>query len=367
MRVLVLYVSTNSGHQRAALAIEKAILHLDRKTEVVVFNYLAYVSPLWEKTVTYTYFSLIKLLPDMWNRLYDHRGISEGISPLTGWINGRQARRFNRFLSWFKPDVVVCTQAFPCGVVATFKRKQAQNLKLVAVATDYIAHIYWVYDEVDTYIVATEEARMDLEKKGVDDGRIKILGIPIDISFENRSERMRIAMYLGLSPEKTTVLIIGGGQGYGPMEGIVEEIIKLNLDVQLVIVTGTNEFLKNRLISKVGNAKGIKILGFITNVSEIMDVCDVVITKPGGLTTAEAMAKGLPMILTSPIPGQEKKNRDFFVSNHMALAADTPEEAAGMLKRFVTQPELLREYKQNISIRARPSAALDIAKEILQN
>jgi len=367
MKVLILYVSTNSGHQRAAIAVEKALRRIDREIEIVCFNYLGYVSPLWEKTVTYLYFSWIKIFPGIWNRLYDHAGVSKRISPFSRWINNHQSKRFNRFLEWFRPDVVVCTQAFPCGVVASFKRKTPDSFKLMAVATDYIAHIYWVYDEVDIYMVATEKARMDLIDKGVDAKKIKILGIPIDLVFAQQNKRSQIALNLGISPEKTTVLIMGGGQGYGPLEDIAMEILNLNLEIQILIITGTNEFLQKRLISAFGNIPGVKIFGFVGNVSEIMDVCDVVITKPGGLTTAEAMAKGLPMILTLPIPGQEEKNREFFISGRMAFAGDSPKDTAGVLKRFLLETEILEEYKRNISRHARPSASLEIAKEVVSS
>lgn len=366
MRILILYVSRNSGHQRAALAIGNSLRQLDRKAEITVFNYLGYVSPLWEKTVTHLYFSLIKIFPGIWNRVYDHIEVSRSIFPLTRWINEKQTEKFSRFLKWFKPDAIVCTQAFPCGVVAGFKRREREDIRLIAVATDFIAHIYWVYDEVDNYIVATEEARTDLINKGVDDKKINVLGIPIDPAFAHQNERNEVSKKLGLSPDKMTVLIIGGGQGYGPMENIVSEILRQNLDIQLVIVTGTNEILQKRLASVAGDIKGVKIFGFVNNISEIMDMCDIVITKPGGLTTAESMSKGLPMILTLPIPGQEEKNRTFFVNGRMALMGDSPEEAALALKRFLFEPELLKEYKRNISGKARPRASLDIAKEILQ-
>jgi len=365
MRVLILYVSTNSGHQRAALAIEETLRRIDKEIEIVSFNYLGYVSPLWEKIVTYIYFSWVKVLPGIWNRLYDHAGVSKHIAPFTRWINKHQSKRFNRFLEWFRPDIVVCTQAFPCGVAARLKQGMADSFKLMAVATDYIAHIYWVYDEVDIYMVATEKARMDLINKGVDAKKIKVLGIPIDLVFAGQNKRKEIQMNLGLSPKKTTVLIMGGGQGYGPIEDIATEILNLNLKIQLLIITGTNEFLQKRLIRAFANVSDVKVFGFVSNVSEIMDACDVVITKPGGLTTAEALAKGLPMILTLPIPGQEEKNREFFTRERMAFAGDSPKDTARVLKRFILEPEILEEYKNNISVHARPSASLDIAKEII--
>lgn len=365
MRILILYVSNNSGHQRAGLAIENALRRIDREIEIANFNYIGYKSPLWEKTVTYLYFSWIKVLPGIWNRLYDHVGVSKWISPFTRWINERQSRKFSRFLDWFRPDAVVCTQAFPCGVIASFKRKRNNGPKLMAVATDYIAHIYWVYDEVDTYVVAIEDAKTDLINKGVDAKKIKVLGIPIDIAFAQQNKRSQIAMKLGLFPEKTTVLIIGGGQGYGPLEEITTEIINLNLDIQLLIITGINEFLQKRLINAFGNISGVKIFGFVTNISEIMDMCDVIITKPGGLTTAEATARGLPMVLTSPIPGQEEKNMNFFIRGRMAFAGDSPGEAAVMLKKFLLEPEMLKEYKKNIKGCAKPGSSLNIAREII--
>lgn len=365
MKVLILYVSTNSGHQRAALAIEKALRQLNKEVEIANFNYLAYVSPLWEKIVTHLYFCLIKTCPRLWNRLYDHIGVSRRISPLTQRINQRQSKKIYRFLNWFKPDAIVCTQAFPCGVMADFKKDQASGIRLVAVATDYVAHIYWVHDEVDLYVVATEEAKEDLILKGVEAQKIKVLGIPIDPAFAIRNERSEVAASLGLSPVKKTVIVMGGGQGYGPLEDIVREILKLKLDLQLLIITGTNEILRKKLSEELDNLKEIKIFGYINNVSEIMEAGDIIITKPGGLTTAEALARNLPMILISPIPGQEEKNRDFFVKGRMALKGDNPGEAGEELKRFILEPELLSEYKRNIGRHGRPSSSLDIAREIL--
>lgn len=366
MKILILYVSANSGHQRAAMAIERAIRRTDKDSEIAVFNYMGYVSPVWEKVVTKTYFAMIKVFPGAWNRIYDHRKLSHGISPLAKYINRKQVEKFQRFLKWFAPDAVACTQAFPCGVVGEVKKMGFQRLRLIAVVTDFIAHVYWVHEEVDRYIVAADESRRDLMSKGVNGERIKVLGIPIDPSFADRYDRTEIAKTLGFSPEKTTVLIMGGAQGYGPVEYTVSEIISQNLDIQILIVAGTNEILREKLSRLTQDRANIKVFGFVTNISEIMEICDIIITKPGGLTLAESMARGLPMILTLPIPGQEEKNMDFFVKNRMAFFANTAKDTVDILKRLLADKSLLAEYKRNISVNAKPSSSLDIAKEILK-
>ena len=361
-----MYVSLNSGHHRASQGIEQAILQVSPEARLSSINALHYTHPLLEPLIRKSYFSLLRHWPKAWDYIYDHPTVVRRTLPLTHLVYRLDSSKFKSLLESFRPGVVVCTQAFPCGMVADYKRRTRLELPLVAVLTDYQAHSYWIHPDVDYYVVATETARERLRAKGIAQEKILVYGIPVDPRFCLHGNREQRLQKLGLSGEIPTLLLMGGSCGFGPMEDLITEIDHSELKVQLLVVCGKNEKLFDRLSKRATVLrKTTRIFGFIDTVDELMEVSTCLITKPGGLTIAEALAKGLPMILWNPIGGQETANTEFLVRDGIAQKAEGVKDTLSLLHELLNHPERLREMRKAAERQGRPASALELARHLI--
>ncbi len=366
-RVLFLYVSFSSGHQRASEAIEDAFKKLYPAVETKGVNSFNYAYPVIEKVLGRTYFEILKRTPQLWGYLYDNKSILDATAEIRGLLSRLNSRKFRRLISDFSPDAVVCTQAAPCAVISKLKNQKAPFLKLVAVITDYRSHAYWVYNNVDLYIVPTKEVETDLIRCGIKKERVKILGIPIDPKFQNKGVKTKIRQSLNLNPHLVTILVMGGGQGFGPIEEILSELALVELPFQTIIIAGKNKRLYRNLKNIYQNLPfPVKLLSFTKNIDEIMEASDMIITKPGGLTSSEALVKGLPIIIVDPIPGQEERNSQFLIKNKVALRVDDENTLSEVISELLNFPSKLRQMRINALNLAKPDAAFTSAKVIMK-
>ena len=365
-RIILMYISEVSGHRSATMAIEKAIRELHPNVEILNINAFNYTNPISEKVINRIYMEVIKRTPKIWDYLYDNPSVVKGLENIKKYVHKSNSPKLKKLFDSFKPDLVVCTQAFPCGMVADFKKTYCSNLPLIAVLTDYIPHSYWVYDQVNYYITPSEDVSTRLEKKGVLASKIKAYGIPFDHKFNQKLNTADIFRKLKLNPAKPVVLIMGGGQGLGPIKTIVKSLEKSKHDIVELIVAGTNKKLFNSLKRKTKHyKKEIHLFGFIQNIHELMHIAKLIISKPGGVTTAEVLSMGLPMIIVKPIPGQEINNTNFLTHKGAAVKIDDPKivhEAIDVLLNDAAQINKLKGAGLKI---AKPAASMDIAKLIL--
>ena len=365
-RIILMYISEVSGHRSATLAIEKAIKLLHPDTEILNINAFNYTNPISEKVINRIYMEVIKRTPKIWDYLYDNPSVVKGLENIKQYIHRSNSPKLKKLFDSFNPDLVVCTQAFPCGMVADFKKTYGVNLPLVAVLTDYIPHSYWVYDAVDYYITPSDEVSVRLEKKGVKASKIKSYGIPFDLKFNQKLSNEDIFCKMKLNPHKPAVLIMGGGQGLGPIKTIVKSLEKSENDIQELIVAGTNKKLFNSLKRKIKNyKKEIHLFGFIQNIHELMHISKVIISKPGGVTTAEVLSMGLPMVIVKPIPGQEINNTDFLTQKQAAIKVDEPKEVYQVIDDLLMNKVKLERLRAAGLKIAKPDASMDIAKLLL--
>jgi len=361
-----MYISEVSGHRSATLAIEKAIKQLHPDTQILNINAFNYTNPISEKVINRIYMEVIKRTPKVWDYLYDNPSVVRSLENIKRHIHKSNSPKLKKLFDSFKPDLVVCTQAFPCGMVADFKKTYRESLPLVAVLTDYIPHSYWVYDEVDYYITPSDDVSARLEKKGVKAPKIKPYGIPFDHKFNQKLEPENIFRKLKLNPHKPAVLIMGGGQGLGPIKTIVKSLEKSEHDIQELIVTGTNKRLFRSLRRKIKHyKKDIHLFGFVQNIHELMYISKVIISKPGGVTTAEVLSMGLPMVIVKPIPGQEVNNTNFLTQKQAALEVAEPKEVYRVIDDLLRNKAKLERLKTAGLKIAKPGASMDIAKLIL--
>lgn len=365
-KILLLFISEHSGHHCASLAIEKALRAIEPGVRIMNINSFNYTNPILEKVINRAYMSVIKRTPDLWDYLYDNPSVVRRTQSLRDMIHKFNKGKLKTLLDDFAPDVVVCTQAFPCGMVADYKKSFGLSTPLMGVLTDYAPHSYWIYNNVDRYIVPCEETGRSLANNGIDQHKISAFGIPIDPKFASphRPDR-EILKGLSLDPEKPCVLIMGGTQGLGPIKEMVALIDNIYQDIQAVIAAGTNKKLYSWLANKKFH-KRVVILPFAVNIDELMQVSDVILTKPGGITTAEALAKGLPMLIVNPLPGQEAMNTRYLLSENVAIKADSPQDAVVLLNELLYNSDKLGAMSEKARSIAKPDSAMRIARLIME-
>ncbi len=367
-RILLMYITKVSGHRAATLAIEKALQQMDPTAEIMSINGFGYTYPRLEKVVNKAYMGIIKRTPQVWDYLYDNPKVVKKTETIKKFLHKTSHKKLAELFEKFQPDTVVCTQAFPCGMVADYKRAHNVDTLLIGVLTDYAPHSFWLNEGVDYYIVPSEESRQRFIYKGVGPEDVKLFGIPIRADFSLKLDKEPIAQQLGLKLDVPTVLVMGGGQGLGPIKETVQSLLNIKMDIQLVVLSGTNKKLLQWLQETAGTtSKKMLVYEFVDNVHELMEISSLIITKPGGMTTGECLAKGLPMVIIDPLPGQEMRNTDFLLQNGIALRVDLESDVGEEIELLLKNPARLNWMRQNALKASYPRAALDIAKLILEH
>jgi processive 1,2-diacylglycerol beta-glucosyltransferase len=366
-RFLFLYLTKHSGHYAAAVAIDEALRQHDRHAETMLLDSFRYANPVLSKVTLRAYLAILKTAPEVWEFLYDNPEVKEKTKKVRELLDRGNSKKLKKLLAEFEPDAVVCTQAFACGVVASWKRAtRRERPALVGVLTDFVAHRYWADSEVDLYIAPNEETRQTLVSQGVLPERVKIHGIPISERFAGPVDRAAVLKNLGLKLDQPKVLVMGGSLGLGPMKSVIRKLNKLPQPFDIIAVTGKNEELMDRLLRKGPRLRHqTRILGFVDSIPELMSVADILVTKPGGITTAEALTKRLPMVIINPIPGQEAKNSEFLLSHGVAVEAQDASDVMFYVDEFMRNPGKLRQMRAAAESLGRPHAADDAAREIL--
>ena len=362
-----MYISNNSGHHRAAKAIEEALLRKSSAVKVSTINCFNYTNPILEKVINSIYNKVIKIKPEVWEYLYDNPKVVRRTRKLRRLIHKFNSKKLKKLLNTFKPDVVLSTQAFPCGMVADMKKTKKLKFPLVGVLTDYAPHSYWMYDNVNAYVVPSECTKEKFVDSGIPRERIFNFGIPISPKFSRRHRRDVVLRSLGLDTQTPTVLVMGGGQGLGPIEDLMFALNTIEKSFQVIVVCGINKKLKKWLEKRqLLFRKKMAVLGYTKEVEKLMDAADMIVTKPGGLTTAEALTKGLPIVVVNPIPGQEAMNTSFLLKEGVAEKAKDPLHAAIVIEELLAHPGRLEKMRQAALKHANPDAADNIADLILK-
>lgn len=366
-KILLLYISEESGHHCASIAIERALHALSPDVETMNINLFNYTNPIMERVINGAYMSVVKRKPEIWDYLYDNPRVLRQVQKLRGKIHKSNTGKLKALLDEFNPDGVICTQAFPCGLIADYKKTFDINTPLIGVLTDYAPHSYWIFDSVDRYIVPSLETGKKLVDNGIEPSRILDYGIPIEAKFRTSPARDDIIKKLSLDKDASTILVMGGTQGLGPIKEMVPILDRSYLKLNIIIACGTNKRLYRWLTRRVKRFhKKIVVLPFADNIDELMRASDIIITKPGGITTAEALAKGLPMIIVNPLPGQEAMNTKFLLSEGVAVKAREPVDVEIILEELLYNKTKLRLMSDKAKSLSKPDSAVNIAKLMLE-
>ena len=360
MKIGIFYVSAGHGHKKAAEALKEAFLDTPYAPDVELVDVVERGSALLQKTYVQTYQTLAVHFPWVWSFFFCLSN-SKILSPL---VNVARAMfntfHLKRFSSWVRTqsfDLCVSTHFMPAYKLGKMKQNGQIQTKLVTVVTDYRVHRFWVNSGTDAYTTMTEEARQDI--LSIDSkARVAVLGIPISSKFSKSYDRSKTRLKLGLSDSDLTLLITTGSFGSGPLLQILEKLDDLS-GLQTMVVCAQNETLYNTLKSESFKNR-VLILGYVSNMEELMAASDAAIVKPGGLTLCEGLAQNVVLILTSPIPGQEEGNRHILLSRHAAYSLDQLETLPEIIRQIKTQASSYLEVKRQAAQLRKPQASRDI-------
>lgn len=366
-RVCIFHISQFGGHSKAAQNLKEALLFRNPHMEIVTLNSLGYFYPRGEKIINFIYITIIKYFPRLWGKAYDRKKVMAALAPWRKLIHRFTFRKLSHLIKEHRPDCFVATQAFPCGLIADFKERKNLAIPLVGIVTDYHPNRFWVHPFVDRYVVACQEAKETLLKAGIDGQKIKIFGIPISVKFLTTYPKERISRELQFRDNLPSVLIMGGELGLGPIKLIARKLDDLDYEFQMIVVCGRNKslynwFIKNKQIFR----KPIFIFSYINYIHKIMDFSDIIITKGGGITISEALAKGLCMIVTNPIPGQEEKNVDYLLKKQALVRADKVDEIGKVISDFLGHKKKMYFLKERAKENSFMDASLRTVDLILE-
>ncbi len=361
MKVLVLYVSVGTGHLKAAEALRESIEKQFYGWSVDVLDTLKYLNPIIDKVVVNSYLGTLKRSPKLYSKLYTASGKGTGIYDMSKAVNKLLAYRLKGLINDYKPSAIVCTHPFPMQMLSSLKEKNKLSIPTIAILTDHVVHSLWLDRGMDAFIVANEIMKAEMINRGIPSNIIFPYGMPVSPKFLTKVDRKSLLIELGLE-DKFTVLVMGGGMGFGNIQSTMTSLLECNLDIQIIAVAGTNQKLKCQLDESVKNcSKKVLILSYTDRINELMDISDLLITKPGGMTVSEALVKGLPIFIISPIPGQEEGNANFLIRSGVASKIDNSSQLIDVLSQVASNPMALNTMRENSKFLGKPHSANDIA------
>jgi processive 1,2-diacylglycerol beta-glucosyltransferase len=365
--ILILSASYGGGHQRVAEVIEQVCRDTTPSARVEVIDFFeAFVNPALSHVTRSLYINSVRHAPSLWGAFYYATGNIRPDSPTQKMINRLGRRRLATYIRDHRPDAVVHTHPTPAGVMSDLKAASMVARPSAVVITDYAIHSQWIHPHVERYCVATEEVRAGLVDRGILPERITVTGIPIDPVFASPLDRAETARRLGLDPTRTTVLVMAGA--YAMLGGVVDVhrvLMQSPRRVQAVFICGRDPGLVNRLRQRSRRRPEVHVHGFVNNVHEWMSVADLLVTKAGGITVSEALAKELPMVVYRPIPGQEDWNTRTVAGAGAAKVARDPDDLARVLETVLADPGELDAMRRAAQALKRPDAAHDVARAVL--
>lgn len=368
-RILVLSASAGAGHVRAADALVKEFARQGNVTDVQHWDMLKYTTKIFSHLYSKTYLDLINRAPTMLGILYEHTD--------KPWQNQRLRLAFEKFnagpfltkVEEYEPTIIACTHFTPAFLLANLVERKRLAVKPSVVITDFDVHAMWLVSQYEHYFCMNEEAKVYLSRMGIRPQRIYVSGIPVDPVFRQTKDKALTRQKLGLKEDVFTIMVSAGGFGVGPVGLIIEELMSLDHPAQIVAICGRSTDLKAQLdiIAHQHSRSKIRLhpVGFTTEMDEYMAAADILISKPGGLTTSEAMARGLPMCVMNPVPGQEERNSDHLLESGAAIRCNAIEVLTFKLKQLLDNPQRMVKMRHAALQMGRPDAAEVIVKRLL--
>jgi processive 1,2-diacylglycerol beta-glucosyltransferase len=367
-RVLIFSASAGTGHVKAAEALAKTFAQDPRVETVEHKDALIYTNKLFRDFYSKLYVQLIRSAPQVLGWVYKQSDEPWKTDQLRLRLDRLSAMPLVKFIRKFRPDITVCTHFMPVGIISHLISRGLLDAHLSIVVTDLDMHAMWLSRVFHRYFVAIEETKIHLDVLGLPAERVTVSGIPVDPSFTLPVDRAEVRYQNHLDPEKTTLLVSAGALGVTPAEFVVARLLQLRHDVQGVVICGRNDELRHRLKEMLGaQTARFKVIGYTDRMHEYMKISDLFIGKPGGMTTAEALACSLPMIIVDPIPGQEERNSDHLLEKGCALKSNELTTLAWKIDQLLDEPGRLETMKRNAGELGRPEAARTIVETLIND
>lgn len=365
-KILFISAPVGAGHIRAAQAVSAALCKQSDQIEAKMANVFDFFTPCIGQMILKIYLKILKIFPKLYGMAYSWGNESSIALAGRKVISGYLAKKMEKYIMDYNPTMIVCTHATPAGLVAHLIKRNKLNIPVLAVVTDFVVHRLWIYPEIEHYIVANDNMRDVLVKHGIGANCIEVMGIPVDEKFSLVIDPQPILTELQFNTQVKTILIVGGGTGLLPMDDIVACCEKIAIPLQIIVVTGNNKSIYNKLLALQPTLRNkVRIFGYVDNINELMAISDLIISKPGGMTVAESLCQGLPMLIYRPIPGQEEANTNYLIKCQAALRADSLAEIQVMIGRlFIEDLEQCSILQQNMLAISQPTAAVMIGKYI---
>jgi processive 1,2-diacylglycerol beta-glucosyltransferase len=367
-RVLILSASVGNGHTAAAESLKKAFEIKKLAREIRHEDVLNFTNPLFRRLYGKSYIDLVNNMPEVLGWMYDQLDEPWKNEKRRLFFDKLNLQPFVKMVREYVPDCIVCTHFLPSEIVSDLKAKQKLSCPQAIVVTDFDMHALWLCRNFEHYFVALDETRAYLETLGFPSEKISVSGIPIDPVFSESKSKLEMREKYGLDMQIPTVILSLGGFGVGRIDTLLDAFRSIRRPVQILAMCGRNEELKKRLESSaITNSKARIIpVGYTKAMDEYMSASDLIVGKPGGLTTCEALAKGLVFVVVNPIPGQEERNSDHLLENGAAIRSNNPATLGYKIEQLLGDPEKLNAMRSNALNFARPRAAFDIADKLAE-
>lgn len=371
--VLILSASAGAGHVHAAQALVETAEQLALPFSIQHEDILDFTFPLFKKIYSKIQFKITDVSPELWGYFFrktEFKGFPKHHSELTKLFNHFNYKAYFDLLKRTKPDALVCTHFLPYLAIYEETQKRSWQTPIFSVTTDYDLHSLWVDSTVERFYVATKQAAWTLRSHGISEKQILTTGIPISPKFASAGNRRMVSEELEIDHDAFTILILSGGYGIGIIDELILALGEFlssykRRRFQLLVSAARNETLYKKLQKiKLPQNTAMHIYKLVPYVGKLMDASDVLITKAGGLTVTEALAKHLPMIIFDPTPGQENRNAVYLMEEGAALSASSIANLTFKLHRLIENAEMLHAMKEHAQRIAQPDAAKRIWEDI---
>jgi processive 1,2-diacylglycerol beta-glucosyltransferase len=354
MDTIIFSASVGAGHNQVSKALQEEILRRYPAARVAIVDTISYISPMLNRVVLEGYLGMVRYTPKAYGKLYQTTETDSG-PDLVALPNRLLARALTRAIRDYSPQTAICTHAFSSGLIGTLKRRKRIACQVTTVITDFTVHSYWVHPGNDLYCIAHENLDFLMHDLGVPADKVASTGIPILRRFRQPIDQNEVRQKHDLA-KLPTILVMGGSLGLGHIQEIVKQLDDESDGVQILVVTGRNEILRNELDRHQWRNR-CRIYGFVDYIHELMAVSDLVLTKPGGVTSAEALSQAKPIVVISPIPGQEDRNSDFLTEQGAAIRLMDDRYAGVKIAQLLRDQERLEILGQMARRLAKPTAA----------
>ncbi len=362
--VMILSAASGAGHVRAAEALAAAFAARGEAARHI--EVLKYTNPLFRRLYSDLYVDLVNKRPDLLGWMYNVLDRPWQFQKRRLAMDRLSTGRLVKLISREDPRLVVCTHFLPAEIMVHLRKKKLLDVSIGVVVTDIDAHAMWLYRNIDWYFVAREETRVYLASLGIPEQTIHVTGIPIDPVFGIRKPKDETRSALGLDPGLTTVLVSAGGFGVGPVESLIRAVQEIRHPIQLAVICGKNAQLERKLARQESTRHPMTVVGFTRDMDAWMAASDILVGKAGGLTSAEALARGLVLVIVNPIPGQEERNCDHFLEDGVAIRCNNLSALAYKVDALLDDRERYELMQRAATRLARPHAAAEIVSIILQ-